>query len=157
MPIAYIALGANLPGPAGAPAQTFDAVIARLAELGQVMARSSYYMTDPVGYAEQPAFLNAAVALETNLGPQALLKELLVVEREFGRDRSHGIANGPRTLDLDLILYGNMVLDTPDLQLPHPRMHERAFVLDPLCEIAPDAVHPVSGRSMTQLRNDLSR
>lgn len=157
MPTAYIALGANLPSPAGTPAQTLDAAVARLAELGQVTARSGYYSTAPVGYAEQPTFLNAAVRLETDLAPRELLNGLLAIERDFGRDRSHGIANGPRTLDLDLILHGDLILDEPDLQLPHSRMHERAFVLDPLCEIEPDAVHPVLRKTMTQLRDELSR
>lgn len=157
MPITYIALGANLPSPAGTPAQTFDAVIARLAELGHIAARSSYHSTAPVGYADQPVFLNAAVALETDLDPRELLDKLLVMEREFGRDRSHGIVNGPRTLDLDLVLYGDLILDSPELQLPHPRMHERSFVLDPLCEIAPGVIHPVLRKSMTQLKNELSQ
>lgn len=157
MPTAYIALGANLPSPAGVPAHTFDAAIARLAELGQVTARSGYYSTAPVGYADQPMFLNAAVALDTDLDPRELLYRLLAMERDFGRDRSHSIANGPRMLDLDLILYGDTVLDTPELQLPHPRMHERLFVLDPLCEIAPDVVHPILEKSVTQLKNQLSQ
>lgn len=157
MPTAYIALGANLQSHAGPPARTFDAALGRLAELGQVLAKSSYYTTEPVGYADQPPFLNAAVALETTLAPETLLDRLLAIERSFGRDRSHGIPNGPRTLDLDLILYDDTILDTPTLQLPHPRMHQRAFVLDPLAEIAPDLLHPVLRKSMSQLKNDLSQ
>lgn len=157
MPTAYIALGANLASPAGAPAQTFDAAIERLAELGAVSAQSSYLSTAPVGYADQPEFLNAVVALETELGPLALLNRLLAIEKEFGRDRSHGIVNGPRTLDLDLILFGDVVLDTPELQLPHPRMHERAFVLDPIFEIAPELMHPVLRKTVTQLKKELDR
>lgn len=157
MSTAYIALGANLASPTGTPVQTFDAVIVRMSEFGAVTAQSRYYRTAPVGYLNQPEFVNAIVALETNLAPLELLKKLLAVEKEFGRDRSHGIANGPRTLDLDLILLDDVILDMPELTLPHPRMHERAFVLDPLCEIAPDLVHPVSGKTVKELRNELSR
>jgi 2-amino-4-hydroxy-6-hydroxymethyldihydropteridine diphosphokinase len=157
MQTAYIALGANLPSPAGSPRETLDAAIQRLSELGEMLAQSSYYSTDPVGYADQPTFLNAAVVLQTALDPHALLDRLLELERSFGRDRSHGIANGPRTLDLDLILYGDVVLSTQNLQLPHPRMAQRAFVLTPLAEIAPDRIHPQLHKSMSQLLQDLSQ
>ena len=157
METAYIALGSNLPSPAGSPHETLDAAILRLSELGKVIARSSYYSTEPVGYADQPAFLNAAVALETTLDPHALLDRLLTIERSLGRDRSHGIPNGPRTLDLDLLLYGNRVIRTESLQLPHPRMSQRPFVLQPLAEIAPDLIHPELQKSVTQLLQDLSK
>jgi len=157
METAYIALGSNLPSPAGSPRQTLDAAILRLSELGKVTARSSYYSTAPVGYADQPQFLNAAIALETGLDPQTLLDRLLAIERSLGRDRSHGIPNGPRTLDLDLLLYSNRVIRTESLQLPHPRMAQRAFVLRPLAEIAPDLIHPELHRSVTQLLQDLSK
>jgi 2-amino-4-hydroxy-6-hydroxymethyldihydropteridine diphosphokinase len=156
MPTAYIALGSNLPSPAGTPRQTLDAAMDRLSELGRVAARSSYYSTEPVGYANQPEFLNAAIALETSLEPQPLLEALLAIERDFGRDRSHGIPNGPRTLDLDLLLYGDAVVNTPTLQLPHPRMHQRGFVLQSLAEIAPELIHPEIRKSMSQLWIDLS-
>jgi len=157
METAYIALGSNLPSPAGSPHETLDAAILRLGELGQVLARSSYHSTEPVGYADQPAFLNAAMALQTALGPHTLLDRLLEIERSFGRDRSHGIANGPRTLDLDLILYGDLVLSTQNLQLPHPRMAQRAFVLTPLAEIAPETIHPQLLKTVSQLLQDLSQ
>jgi len=157
METAYIALGSNLPSPAGTPAQTLDAALARLAELGSVLAHSPYYETAPVGYADQPSFLNAAAALSTSLGPEALLDALLAIERSLGRDRSHGIPNGPRTLDLDLLLYGNRILSTPELQLPHPRMAERAFVLVPLRDIAPGLIHPQTGQSVSQLVKDLTQ
>ena len=154
---AYIALGANIPGPAGTPRQTLDAAIVRLASLGELTARSSFYETAPVGYADQPVFLNAAAALETTLAPGELLQQLLQIEQEFGRDRSHGVPNGPRTLDLDLLLYGDLVLSSSNLELPHPRMAERAFVLIPLEEIAPTLVHPVLRKSMKQLRKTLAK
>jgi 2-amino-4-hydroxy-6-hydroxymethyldihydropteridine diphosphokinase len=156
METACIALGANIPSPAGLPRQTLDATLLRLAELGRLAASSSYYETAPVGYSDQPTFLNAAALLETRLPPQALLDRLLEIERSFGRDRSHGIPNGPRTLDLDLLLYGDLVLNTPALQLPHPRMTERAFVLIPLAEIAPSRIHPLANKSMKQLLEDLT-
>jgi 2-amino-4-hydroxy-6-hydroxymethyldihydropteridine diphosphokinase len=151
---AYIALGANIPSPAGSPRETLEAAILRLSELGTVIARSSLHTTAPVGYADQPEFLNAAAALETSLAPEALLDGLLAIERDFGRDRSHGIPNGPRTLDLDILLYGDHILSTPNLQVPHPRMAERAFVLVPLAEIAPDQIHPQLKKSVSQLIYD---
>jgi 2-amino-4-hydroxy-6-hydroxymethyldihydropteridine diphosphokinase len=156
METAYIALGANIPGPAGTPRQTLDAAMLRLGELGRLTARSSYYATAPVGYSYQPEFLNAAAAIETDLAPEILLDRLLEIERSLGRDRSHGIRNGPRTLDLDLLLYGERIVDTPSLQLPHPRMTERSFVLIPLAEIAPQRIHPQAGRSMKELLQDLT-
>jgi 2-amino-4-hydroxy-6-hydroxymethyldihydropteridine diphosphokinase len=156
METAYIALGSNLASSAGTPRQTLDAAILRVAQLGHLLAQSSYYETAPVGYADQPSFLNAAIALQTELAPQPLLEHLLKIERSFGRDRSHGIPNGPRTLDLDLILYGDRVLETQTLQLPHPRMAQRAFVLEPMAEIAPALVHPRLHKSMSQLLKDLS-
>jgi 2-amino-4-hydroxy-6-hydroxymethyldihydropteridine diphosphokinase len=157
MEIAYIALGANVPGPAGSPRQTLDAAIRALAELGEVLRQSSYFDTEPVGYAQQPAFLNAAVALATELKPEVLMERLLAIESLYGRDRSLGVRNGPRTLDLDLLLYGDVVLNTGILQLPHPRLAERSFVLLPMVEIAPDLIHPQFKRSMSQLMQDLTR
>jgi 2-amino-4-hydroxy-6-hydroxymethyldihydropteridine diphosphokinase len=156
METAYIALGANIPSPVGSPRQTLDAAILRLAELGRVTAKSSYYETTPVGFADQPTFVNAAAALETDLPPQSLLDHLLEIERSLGRDRSLGIPNGPRTLDLDLLLYGDRILSTETLQLPHPRMLDRSFVLIPLAEIAPQHIHPQALKSMKQLLLNLT-
>lgn len=147
MRTAYIALGANLASQAGPPAATIATAVRRLKDLGRVTARSSLYSTAPVGFADQPRFVNAVVALETELDPRQLLNQLLVIEKEYGRDRTTGIPNGPRTLDLDILLIGDLEINLPELQLPHPRMTERAFVLVPLHEIAPDLV--IAGRDKT--------
>ncbi len=155
METAYIALGSNLPSAVGSPRQTLDAAISRIALLGTVTARSAYYETAPVGYDNQPTFLNAAIALTTSLEPQPLLEQLLEIELEFGRDRSHGIRNGPRTLDLDLLLYGDRILSTPSLELPHPQMASRSFVLQPLAEIAPEQMLPLELKSIAELLREL--
>ncbi len=147
MPLAYIALGSNL----GERAQALSLAIAHLASLGWVVARSSLYETEPVGYHEQPAFLNAVVALETDLEPLPLLRGLLSIEAEMGRDRSQGTPKGPRTLDLDLLLLGDRVVEDEDLTLPHPALAQRRFVLAPLAEIAPELRHPVRGETIAEL------
>lgn len=150
MPTAYVGLGGNLPSPAGSPEATLAAAVRWLGAIGRVTARSRLYSTEPVGFADQPRFVNAVVALETALAPRQLLDALLEIEREFGRDRSAGIANGPRTLDLDLLLYGNEVVHDPGLEIPHPRLAERAFVLIPLNEIAPEARDPRTGETVAE-------
>ena len=155
MHTAYIGMGGNLSSWAGAPEATLVAAASRLESLGRVAARSSLYSTEPVGIAEQPRFVNAVVALETELEPSQLLSELLAIELEFGRDRSAGVANGPRTLDLDILLFDEVQIDEPGLEIPHPRLAERAFVLIPLSEIAPRASDPRTGKTVTQLLHGL--
>ncbi|HEX6734836.1 MAG TPA: 2-amino-4-hydroxy-6-hydroxymethyldihydropteridine diphosphokinase [Azonexus sp.] len=142
MSLAYVALGANL----GDPASTVRAAFGALANLpdSRVLRCSSLYRTAPVGVVDQPEFINAVALLETTLAPQRLLAELLDIECRFGRQRAE--KNGPRTLDLDLLLYDERCIELPELILPHPRLHLRAFVLLPLAEIAPDLVLPGRGR-----------
>jgi 2-amino-4-hydroxy-6-hydroxymethyldihydropteridine diphosphokinase len=146
---AYVALGANL----GDREATLRAALAELdAAAGvDVVAISSLADTDPVGYLDQPRFLNGAAALETSLGPRALLELLLAVERRFGRVREDVPAQGPRTLDLDLVLYENAEIEEPGLTIPHPRLHERRFVLEPLAELDPSLEVPGKGKIQTLL------
>ncbi len=167
MSLAYIALGANLPSPAGPPQATLAAAADRLASLGPIAARSSLYSTTPIGtpvgtpvgapvaLADQPRFLNAVIALETALTPFELLGAVLLIEREFGRSRTAGVLNGPRTLDLDILFYGDLVLSLAGLEIPHPRFAQRAFVLIPLHEIAPGLRDPRSGNTIAQLLKNL--
>ncbi len=155
MRTAYIGMGGNLTSWAGPPEATLAAAALRLESLGRVACRSSLYSTEPVGFAAQPCFINAVVALETELEPRDLLKRLLAIEVEFGRDRAVGFANGPRTLDLDILLFGNLKISEPGLEVPHPRLAERAFALVPLNEIAPHALDPVSGKTVAQLLQSL--
>ena len=145
--LAAIALGSNV----GDREANFRQAIAGLKGLGEVKAVSSFYETDPVGYTDQPKFLNAAALLETELEPLPLLHALLEIERAAGRDRSIAPPKGPRTLDLDLLLYGDCVVSGPELTLPHPEMHLRRFVLEPLAQIAPRFVHPLLGKSVAEL------
>ena len=125
--------------------------IGHLGSLGRVVALSSLYETEPVGYRDQPAFLNAVVALETQMEPLPLLRGLLAIERELGRDRSQGPVNGPRTLDLDLVVMGDRIVTGEELSLPHPALAQRRFVLAPLAEIAPELRHPENNQTMAEL------
>jgi 2-amino-4-hydroxy-6-hydroxymethyldihydropteridine diphosphokinase len=151
MTVAYIGMGGNVPSAAGPPEATLARAVERLGDLGRVVRRSRLYSTAPVGYADQPRFVNAVVGLETSLGAKDLLDALLRIEQEFGRDRANAIPNGPRTLDLDILLYGTEVRNTAALQVPHPRLSDRAFVLVPLNEIAPDAWVPGLNGSVKEL------
>ena len=141
MPRAFIGLGANL----GDPEKQIDAAIAALngAPGTRLVRRSSLYRSAPVGNACQPDFINAVAEIETALAPRALLNALLQIEISLGRSRS--FANAPRTLDLDLLIYAEIVVNEPGLHVPHPRMHARAFVLAPLAEIAPETAIPGVG------------
>ena len=138
---AFVALGSNL----GEPQATVRAALAALESLPRstLVAASSLYLSAPVGLRNQPDFINAAAALDTQLAADTLLEELFAIEARFGRKRE--FHHAPRTLDLDLLLYGTETRGTPRLMLPHPRMHERAFVLLPLLELAPDIVIPGRG------------
>jgi 2-amino-4-hydroxy-6-hydroxymethyldihydropteridine diphosphokinase len=149
MSTAYVALGTNL----GDRAETLRIAVEKLGRVGTVEAVSSVYETDPVGYADQPAFLNAVARIQTALSPRSLLDALSQIETELGRTRS--FRNAPRTLDLDLLLYDDLVLKEPDLEVPHPRLHERGFVLVPLADVGPEAVHPRLHRTVTDLLGDL--
>ncbi len=140
---AYLGLGANL----GDRETTIRRAVELLGEDGavEVVAVSTLRETDPVGVVDQPRFLNGVAAVETRLTPRALLDRLLAVERELGRART-GPRFGPRTIDLDLLVYGDEVVDEPGLTVPHPRLAERGFVLEPLAELAPDLRVPGRGR-----------
>ena len=140
---AFIGLGGNLDN----PRQYLDRAVGLLARDPdlEVVRVSSFRETEPVGYADQPPFLNGAVELETELEARELLERLLEVERALGRERS-GPRFGPRTIDLDLLLYGEETVDEPGLTVPHPRLHERRFALEPLAELDPALVVPGRGR-----------
>ena len=145
----YLSLGSNI----GEREKNLEAAITGLHALGHVIAVSPLYETEPVDYTRQPWFLNGVVALETDKLPKQLLAAILRIEREMGRKRI--VAKGPRVIDIDILLYGSSVIDTPQLTVPHPAMHERRFVLEPLAEIAPDVRHPVFMKTIRELRDGL--
>ena len=153
---AAVALGSNLPASFGLPKDNLQEAVERIRLLGRVLAVSRFQETEPVGFADQPSFLNGALLLETALEPLPLLRELLVIERAMGRTRVGVPPKGPRVIDLDLIWMGRRTIQTAELTLPHPAMQERAFVLEPLADISPDWVHPVLGLSVRRLLERLS-
>jgi 2-amino-4-hydroxy-6-hydroxymethyldihydropteridine diphosphokinase len=118
-----------------------------------VLAASSLYETEPVDFIEQPWFLNCAVALETRKTPQQLLAAILGIEEQMGRKRLQN--KGPRSIDIDILLFDNVIMNSKELTIPHPAMHQRRFVLEPLAEIAPDAIHPVLKKTIRELRDAL--
>jgi 2-amino-4-hydroxy-6-hydroxymethyldihydropteridine diphosphokinase len=141
---AYVALGSNLGDREGTLRSALEALAA---EPGiDVVAVSRFYDTEPVGYVDQPRFLNGAAALETELPARELLERLLAVELRFGRSREDVPPQGPRTIDLDLLLYGDAEIDEPGLRVPHPRLHERRFVLEPLADLDPALEVPGNGQ-----------
>lgn len=151
--LAYIGLGSNL---GDRLAHLRRAVVELTAYPGVCLeAASSVYETAPQGYLDQPFFLNAVLSVRTCLAPFALLKVMGQIEARHGRQRP--IHWGPRTLDLDLLLYGQEQIDTPELVLPHPRLTERAFVLAPLCELAPDLRHPLTGKLLSLYLGELEK
>ena len=141
----YLSLGSNVGDREG----NLRNAIERLAELGKVAAVSSLYETEPVEFTAQPWFLNCAVALRTHLMPKLFLAKVLAIEQQMGRRRLQ--PKGPRTIDIDILMFGNSVICTPQLDVPHPAMHQRRFVLEPLAEIAPDLRHPVFKRMVREM------
>jgi len=147
--LAYLSLGSNL----GDRETHLRDGIQRLRAVGRVQSTSSLYETQPVEFTDQPSFLNYAVALETSSTPTQLMQQLLEIERAMGRRRLQ--KKGPRTIDLDILLFGDVVVNTAELTIPHPAMQDRRFVLEPLAEIAPDAIHPVLKKTVRELLSEL--
>jgi 2-amino-4-hydroxy-6-hydroxymethyldihydropteridine diphosphokinase len=148
--LVYLSLGSNL----GDREKYLREAISRLGELGVIRQVSAFYETQPVEVrGEQPWFLNCALAMETELTPLVFLSQMLAVEQSMGRIRRE--PKGPRTIDIDIVFFANDVLDTPELTVPHPAMHQRRFVLEPLAEIAPALVHPVLQRTVRDLLDSL--
>lgn len=141
----YLSLGSNV----GDRAANLRAAIDGLSASAELKAISGFYETEPVDFRDQPWFLNCVIALQTDESPRELLANALAIERAMGRQRTVG--KGPRIVDIDILLAGNQVISEPGLKIPHPAMHERRFVLEPLAEIAPDAVHPILKKTAREL------
>jgi 2-amino-4-hydroxy-6-hydroxymethyldihydropteridine diphosphokinase len=147
--LVYFSLGSNV----GDRAAYLRDALARLESIGRIVSVSSFYETEPVEVTDHPWFLNCAAGLETTLTPEQLMARLLQIEQEMGRRRIQ--KKGPRTIDIDILLFGGLILDSPEITIPHPAMHERRFVLAPLAEIAPGARHPVFKKMIWELLEKL--
>ncbi len=143
--LVYISLGSNV----GDRSANLRGTTERLGEVGLVKAKSGFYETEPVELRDQPWFLNSVVALDTNLTPVELLKKVLAIEHEMGRIRTRD--KGPRSIDIDILLFGDQLIEERGLKIPHPAMHQRRFVLEPLAEIAPEVVHPQLRKTAREL------
>lgn len=152
MPIVYLSIGSNLGKRYENCQNGISQLIAKTKSL--LIMKSPFYETEPVGYEKQGWFLNAVIKIETLLDPSELLRDLKSVESDLGRNFQQ-VRFGPRTLDLDILFYDNLIENGADLVIPHPRMHERRFVLKPLCDIAPAMIHPILKKSVTQLLKEL--
>lgn len=150
MPSAYLCLGSNL----GAREKNLTRALSLLSQEVNLKKVSSIYETEPVGYKEQPLFLNLVCRITTNLNPGGLLRLAKNIENKMGRMPS-GQINSPRPIDIDILFYDNQIIKTKDLTIPHPRLADRAFVLVPLAEIAPELVHPELGKSITELASNI--
>src|ERR1700726_4385823 len=147
--LAYLSLGSNM----GDRETHLDQAIARLQSEGRVVSVSSFYETEPVEFTDQAWFLNCALTLETTRTPRQLMSDILTIEEEMGRQRIQ--KKGPRIIDIDVLLFSDEVIDSPDLTVPHPAMQRRRFVLEPLAEIAPEARHPVLKKTIRELLDAL--
>lgn len=147
--IVYLSLGSNL----GDRALNLHQALDQLGELGKVAAVSSFYDTEPVELTSQPWFLNCVAKLDTEKMPRQLMAAILGIEQKMGRQRKQ--QKGPRTIDIDILLFGSSIIDIPSITVPHPKMHQRRFVLEPLAEIAPEVRHPVFKRTIREMRDAL--